>query len=115
MFNYTLTSLRKKAGITQEQFARDFNCSRSTVAMWESGKRTPDLETLSKIADYFNVSIDVLSGKTFEPSTPPPPSPTITERDLQVALFGGDEEVTDEMWEEVKSFAEFVKSKNKGK
>ena len=35
------------------------------------------------------------------------------ERDLKVALFGGDGEVTDEMWEEVKNFAEFVKAKNK--
>lgn len=111
MFHDVLTSLRKKAGVTQDQFARDFNCSRSTVAMWESGQRTPDLETLSKIADYFGVSIDVLAGK----EQPKSSSATITDRDLQVALFGGDEEVTDEMWEAVKKFAAFVKSQEEGK
>lgn len=33
-----------------------------------------------------------------------------TEKDLKVALFGGDGEVTDEMWDEVKKFAQYIKS-----
>ena len=38
---------------------------------------------------------------------------SVTEDDIKVALFGGSGEVTDEMWQEVKNFAEFVKNKNK--
>lgn len=36
----------------------------------------------------------------------------VSEEDLKIALFGGEGEVTDDMWEEVKRFAEFVKQKN---
>lgn len=37
-----------------------------------------------------------------------------TEKDLKVALFGGDGEVTDEMWEEVKKFAQYIKATHNG-
>lgn len=112
--------LRRAKGITQAELARVIGVAQNTLSYWEQGKYDIDTDSLQRIADYFECSVDYLlvRSESSAPSVmtaPPPPSPTITERDLQVALFGGDEEVTDEMWEEVKSFAEFVKSKNKGK
>ena len=38
-------------------------------------------------------------------------SPTPTEDEIKISLFGGSSEVTDEMWDEVKKFVEFIKSK----
>lgn len=60
MFADNLKQLRKEKGMTQTQFASEFNIATGTIAMWETGKRTPDTETLKKIARFFNVSIDFL-------------------------------------------------------
>lgn len=54
MFADNLKQLRKEKGLTQTQFASEFNIATGTIAMWETGKRTPDTETLKKIARYFN-------------------------------------------------------------
>ena len=42
-------------------------------------------------------------------------TPTVSDHDLKVALFNGSENVTDEMWEEVKSFARFVEEREANK
>lgn len=60
MFADRLKQLRIKKGITQVEFAKKFNISSGTIAMWETAKRTPDVETLKKIADFFDVTIDYL-------------------------------------------------------
>lgn len=62
MFAEKLKELRKEKGITQVKFAEIFNISSGTIAMWETEKRMPDIEMLQKIADYFNVSLDWLTG-----------------------------------------------------
>lgn len=53
---------RMKTGLNQVEFAKIFNVTKQTVSNWESGKRKPDTEMLSKIAQYFNVSTDYLLG-----------------------------------------------------
>ena len=112
--------LRRAKGVTQAELARVIGVAQNTLSYWEQGKYDIDTDSLQRIADYFDCSVDYLlvrsdSAAPSVNTVSPLPSPPVTERDIQVALFGGDEEVTDEMWEEVKSFAEFVKSKNKGK
>lgn len=107
MFSQRLKQLRKSFGITQTEFAKEFNISQGTIGMWETGQRTPDIEMLSKIARRFNVSIDYLLGETDETKK----SPSISDEDVKVALFGGDGEVTPEMWDDVRKYVEFVKMK----
>lgn len=68
MFSDNLKKLRKAKGITQTQFASEFNISAGTIAMWETGKRMPDTEMLKKIAQFFNVSIDYLLDNEKSPS-----------------------------------------------
>lgn len=63
MFSERLKQLRRKRGITQIQFAQDFNISKGTIGMWETGRREPDFETATRIADYFHVSMDHLLGR----------------------------------------------------
>ena len=104
MFGLNLKKLRMTNGITQTQLARDLDVSNGTVGNWESGAREPDLDMVKRIADYFHSTTDFLLGKETEENN-----------DAKVALFGGDVTVTDEMWEEVKQFAEYVKSKNNNK
>lgn len=46
--------------MTQKDFANHLNVSAPTVAMWETGKRSPDIEKLKEIAKFFKVSSDWL-------------------------------------------------------
>ena len=57
-----IRSLRKKAGMTQEELAEKLYTTRQTVSNYEIGKSEPDFETLSKIADVFRTeTADLLS------------------------------------------------------
>lgn len=55
-----LYELRKKAGLSQEEFAENLNVSRQAVSKWERGETLPDTDNLITIAKLFNVSLDEL-------------------------------------------------------
>lgn len=63
MLGNRLSQLRKEKGITQVKLAQYFGISNGTIAMWETDKRQPDSDTLIKLADFFNVSVDYLLGR----------------------------------------------------
>lgn len=46
---------RQSRGITQAQLAEMLNCAPSTIAMYETGKREPDMDTIEALADVFNI------------------------------------------------------------
>jgi transcriptional regulator with XRE-family HTH domain len=62
MFSKVLKGLRKKCGLTQQELADELKLAKSTISMYENGKREPDFETEELIADYFNVDINTLRG-----------------------------------------------------
>lgn len=62
-FAEKLRVLREQKGLSQAEVARRLNLNRITYGQYEQGKRHPDYETLIKIADYYNVSIDYLLGR----------------------------------------------------
>ena len=68
MFDERLKSLRKKCGYTQGSLAETLGVSKGTVAMWETGKRTPDFETLIRLSDLFDVRTDYILGKSNDSS-----------------------------------------------
>ena len=59
-----LKELRKEKGISQLKLAMDLSMNQNTISRYETEERQADYETLIKIADYFNVSIDYLLGRT---------------------------------------------------
>ncbi len=59
-FNKKLFELRKQRGISQEQLAYKLNVSRQTISKWELGESTPDMEKLTILSDYFDISLDEL-------------------------------------------------------
>ena len=69
MFDERLKSLRKKYGYTQVSLAETLGVSKGTVAMWETGKRTPDFETLIRLSDLFDVRTDYILGKSNDSSS----------------------------------------------
>ena len=62
-----LKQLRKERGITQLKLAMDLNMNQNSISRYETGDHEADYETLIKIADYFNVSIDYLLERTDNP------------------------------------------------
>ncbi len=63
-----LREIRKSKGISQLKLAMDLNMSQNTISRYETGDREPGITELIKIADYFNVSIDYLVGRTNNPN-----------------------------------------------
>ena len=48
--------------------AMDLNTNQNTISRYETGTREPSISELVRIADYFNVSVDYLLGRTDKPS-----------------------------------------------
>lgn len=63
-----LKELRKEKNISQLKLAMDLSMNQNTISRYETGEREADYKTLIKIADYFNVSIDYLLGRTDNPN-----------------------------------------------
>ncbi len=63
-FEERLIQLRTAKKISQQTLAEYLGVSRWSVHNYESGKNRPDYEGLLKLADYFEVSLDYLTGRT---------------------------------------------------
>ena len=57
-----LKELREQRRLNHEGLAMELNVSQSTISAYEIGERTPDLETLISIANFFSVSLDYITG-----------------------------------------------------
>lgn len=115
-----IKKIRKESGITQKQLAQKLGVSQAAIVQFESEKSNPKIDTLKKIADALNVSvmdfldtddsiteigedgyINHISKYHFKPS--------LQLSHTLAAHFDGDE-YTDEELEEIKRFAEYIKS-----
>ncbi|MNN53936.1 HTH-type transcriptional regulator Xre [compost metagenome] len=63
-----IAALREKRGLTQEDLAAKIGISRASLSHYEKNRREPDYTTMTKLADFFHVSVDYLLGRTSEPS-----------------------------------------------
>ena len=59
-----IRELREKKRLTQPELAEKINIKRPSITAYESGNQLPPVDTLMKIADFFNVSLDFLTGRT---------------------------------------------------
>ena len=94
--------------ITAYKLCTDLGMRNSVISDLKTGrKKGLNAETLSKIADYFDVSVDYLLGN--EPKEKAPAkSEGISKEDAMVALFGGRGEVSKAMWEEAENYIDFI-------
>lgn len=101
-----IEELCKKAGINITALCTACNIPRASLSDFKTGrKKSLSADTLSRIADYFGVSVDYLYGKS---------AVAADEESLKIALFGGDGTVTDQMWNEVKRYAMYIKERENG-
>ena len=63
-----IRELRKKKNKLQKEVAQDLGIPPNTFNQYENGKREPDLATLSRIANYLDVSVDYLMGVSSSPN-----------------------------------------------
>ena len=63
MFASVLKSLRQERNLSQKELADKLGTSKSTIGMYEQGKRMPKSEKMSEIATFFSVSTDYLMGR----------------------------------------------------
>ena len=59
-FSENLQFIRARAGVTQEQLAEQLEVSRQSVSKWESGASFPEMDTLLRICDLYDVNLDTL-------------------------------------------------------
>lgn len=101
-----IAELCKGEGITVTELCRECDIPRATMSDFKQGRsKTLSASALSKIADYFEISVEYLiKGESFKAG----------KEELKVALFGGGAKVTDEMWDEVIRYARYVKERENG-
>lgn len=64
VFGQRLRQLRQSHHLTVEQLGIEFKVSKQAVSRWELGDRLPPLDVAAALADYFNVSLDYLAGRS---------------------------------------------------
>lgn len=67
MIDKQLAQLRADKGVYKKEVAKYLDVHESTYGKYELGHRTPDLGTVAKLADYFDVTADYLIGRTDTP------------------------------------------------
>lgn len=70
LFRERLIDLRIEHGYTQEDIAKNLNVTKSAYGYYEQGRNEPSIETLHKIASFYQVSTDYLLGKIDTPQHP---------------------------------------------
>ncbi len=118
-FAERLKAERKKNNINQTQLAEKLYLDRSSISKYESGKQIPETPTLEKLADFFEISIDYLLGKSDIRNYDDNFSLTSISENLSTnglktlaAHFDG-EEFTEDDLDDIENFIKFIVSKKK--
>lgn len=97
MLGEQLLKLRKARGLKQRDMSKMLGISTSAYGFYEQGKREPELKTLEKLADFFDVSVDALLGRA--------PVLTLPERQADAKLL------PEEAQGELDIFVDYLKHK----
>lgn len=106
-FGEKIRNARKALGLTQRQLADLIGVSNTSVSNWEKDLSRPDADLIQKLCAALRLQPNDFYGAEGRPS--------VSDEDIKFALFGGDGEITDEMFDEVKRFAAFLKQRGAGK
>ena len=82
-FGERLQEVRKRSGLTQEEFAEQLQVSRQSVSRWESGRGYPEMEKIIFICNRYGVTMDELfKDEVPTPGEPPVEAPLLSARTL---------------------------------
>ena len=97
--------------ITINKLESELGMSQYSIGRWKSST-SPTIDKISKIAEYFNVSIDYLLENT---DIPTPPSLDEQLDGIEFALFGEIKDLTDEQKQEILDYVRFKQQQNEQK
>ena len=102
-FARILKELRRERNLSQQELAARLKISKSAVSMYEQQKREPDFDILGRIADYFQVDMDHLLGRsdTFSDSVHP----------TTIAAHLDTSDLTQTELDDVADYIEFIRTK----
>lgn len=98
----------KRRGIPKERFYKESGVSSATMSQWRKRIYSPSSAAIKKIEDYLGITFTI-EQKEKEPTETG--ERQVTDEDIQFALFGGSDEITEKMYDEVKKFAAYVKQR----
>lgn len=70
IFTERLRCLRQAKGVSQQKIANELGMTKVGYQNYEAGRRRPTFEILPRLADFFNVSLDYLTGRSDDPHLP---------------------------------------------
>jgi transcriptional regulator with XRE-family HTH domain len=116
-FGERLRSARESRGYTQQQIADLMQIDKSTYCGYETGKRQPDVQKIKQLSKILGVSGDDLLETDYAGEKAPADhgKRSVSDDEIKFALFGGGDEITDEMFDEVKRFAAYIKQREADK
>lgn len=109
-FGEKIRQARKAAGLTQRQLADRIGVSNTSVSNWEKDLSRPDADLIQKLCSALGLQPNDFYGAV---QTRPESASraAVSDEDIKFALFGGEGEITDAMYDEVKRFAAFIKQR----
>lgn len=108
-FGTRLRELRKNKNLTQQELGDIVHVSKVSISGYERGERSPDRETLTHLADYFNVSTDYLLGRSDESDINKSPSPSY----IETIAAHMDDNLTEEQFNNIIDYIDFITNKHK--
>ena len=112
MFYDRFAYLCKQKGVSPSRAALDAGISKSLVTKWKNNHtEIPSPDVLSKLSKYFGIPVSVLLDEETEKALAQDRRRSASDEDIQFALFGGSDEITEKMYDEVKKFAAYLKQR----
>ena len=108
-FGEVIRNARKALGLTQRQLSDRLGVSNTSVSNWEKGLSRPDADMIQKLCAILHLQANDFYGTNEAPAENI--RRPVSDEDIKFALFGGDGEITDAMYDEVKRFAAFLKQR----
>lgn len=108
IFQRKFNALLAERHVTQREIASICDASTSTVSTWSKGLNMPRMDKIERLANHFGLPKSYFIEDTKKAPTPEGER-KISDDDIKFALFGGDGDITDAMYNEVKRFAQMVK------
>jgi len=101
----------KKRNIPKERFYKESGISSATMSQWRKRIYSPSSAAIKKIEEYLGVTFTI---EQKEKAPTEIGERSVSDDDIKFALFGGDGKITDEMYDEVKRFAAYIKQREAG-
>ena len=106
----TISELCKQKGISGYKLCKEIGIQPSLLTDLKMGRQSSlSAKNMDKVSKYFDVSVGYLLGTETKKAPTQESERQISDDDIKFALFGGDGEITDDMYEEVKRIAHMVK------